>query len=302
MDNLRVALDWTPNTNHTGFYVASELGYYADNGLDVALLTPEQDDYLITPAKKLELGQADVALAPFESVISLNTKANPLRVSAIAALLREDISAIVALSANTIKRPRELDGRIYASYKARYEDAIVKQMIINDGGQGDLTITYPDKLGIWNTLLNGSADATWIFDNWEGVEAENQGVGLTKFRLADYGIPYGYSPVLFTTREQIGTNADTYRRFLSATKRGFLYAAANVPESAALLARHVPERDRTAIDLAKSQAYTAAYYGDETNWGQMEAGRVSQFVDWLKKHGLETQQLDVNSLFTNELL
>lgn len=302
MDNVRVALDWTPNTNHTGFYVAAELGYYADNGLNVSLLTPKQDDYLITPAKKLELGQADVALAPFESVISLNTKANPLRVVAIAALLREDISAIVALSTNTIKRPKELDGRIYASYKARYEDAIVKQMISNDGGRGDLTITYPDKLGIWNTLLTGSADATWIFDNWEGVEAEAQGIGLTKFRLADYGIPYGYSPVLFTTREQIDTNADTYRRFLSATQKGFLYAASNVPESVALLAFHVPERDRTAIDLVKSQAYTAAYYGDETNWGQMDAGRVREFVDWLRQHGLETQSLDITNLFTNELL
>lgn len=302
MDNVRVALDWTPNTNHTGFYVAAELGYYADNGLDVALLTPEQDDYLITPAKKLELGQADVALAPFESVISLNTKASPLPVAAIAALLREDLSAIVALSTNTIKRPKELDGRIYASYKARYEDAIVKQMISNDGGRGDLTITYPDKLGIWNTLLTGSADATWIFDNWEGVEAEAQGIGLTKFRLLEYGIPYGYSPVLFTAREQIDTNPDTYRRFLSATKKGFLYAASNVPESVDILSRYVPERDRTAIDLAKSQAYTAAYYGDETNWGQMDVSRVREFVDWLRQQGLETQPLDVTALFTNELL
>lgn len=302
MENIRVALDWTPNTNHTGFYVAAELGYYAEQNLDVELLTPDQDEYLITPAKKLELGQADVALAPFESVISLTTKANPLRVSAIAALLREDISAIVALSTNTIKRPRELDGRIYASYKARYEDAIVKQMIINDGGQGDLTITYPNKLGIWNTLLAGSADATWIFDNWEGVEADAQGVGLTKFRLTDYGIPYGYSPVLFTTHEQIKTNAETLRRFLSATKKGFLYAAANVPESADLLARHVPERDRAAIDLAKSQAYTAAYYSDETNWGRMEASRVRAFVDWLRQHELETQLPDETGLFTNELL
>jgi len=48
----------------------------------------------------------------------------------------------------------------YASYQARYEDHIVKQMIRNDGGNGDIQITYPDKLGIWNTLLQGKVDAT----------------------------------------------------------------------------------------------------------------------------------------------
>ena len=305
MDKIRVALDWTPNTNHTGFFVATELGYYADQNLDVELLTPELDNYALTPAKKLELGHADLALAPFESVISLNTKPNPVRTVAVAALLQSDLSAIVALSAGTIKRPRELAGRIYASYKARYEDAIVKAMITNDGGgsgRGDLTITYPDKLGIWNTLLTGAADATWIFDNWEGVEAETQGVGLTKFRLADYDIPYAYSPVLLTTHERIESQPALLRRFLTATKKGFLYAQTDVPDSVRILTKHIPQRDRERIDLTKSQSRTAPHYGDETNWGRMEAARIQTFLDWLNQQELEMQRLAADNLFTNELL
>ncbi|MBO0936005.1 ABC transporter substrate-binding protein [Fibrella sp. HMF5335] len=302
MNHLRVALDWTPNTNHTGFFVAQSLGYYSEAGLEVHLLTPESDNYTLTPAKKLALGQADFALAPFESVISLNTKANPMQAVAVAALLREDISAIVALTSSHINRPSDLDGLIYASYKARYEDAIVKQMIVNDGGRGDLRITYPDKLGIWHTLLTNAADSTWIFDNWEGVEADTQGIQLTRFRLADYGIPYGYSPVLLTTRHQIDNNTEVYKRFLNATKKGFLYAVGNVAESAAMLAQFVPQRDKERIDLLKSQAYTSAYYGDETNWGKLESGRVNAFLDWLKTQGLETTDLDANTLFTNALI
>ncbi|ARK12481.1 ABC transporter substrate-binding protein [Fibrella sp. ES10-3-2-2] len=302
MKNLRLALDWTANTNHTGFYVARELGYYAKNDIALTLLTPDEDEYATTPAKKLELGTVDFALAPFESIISLHTKQNRLPVKAIAALLQEDISAIVTLSANKITRPRDLDGRTYASYKARYEDAIVQQLIKNDGGAGSITVLYPEKLGIWNTLLTNAADSTWIFDNWEGVEAQSSGIELTKFRLADYQIPYAYSPSLIATEAAIEQNADLYAAFLAATKAGFLYAKANTEEAVDILKKYVPERDARLINLAESQSYTSAYYGDESNWGQMDAHRIQRFIDWLYDLGLESEKLAAANLFTNELL
>ncbi|MBO0947720.1 ABC transporter substrate-binding protein [Fibrella forsythiae] len=302
MKNLRIALDWTANTNHTGFFVARELGFYADQAIELTLITPADDAYATTPAKKLELGQVDFALAPFESIISLHTKPKPVAVKAIAALLQEDLSAIVALASSHITRPGELDGRTYASYKARYEDSIIQQMIVNDGGKGDIQLQYPDKLGIWNTLLTNAADSTWIFDNWEGVEAETAGIQLTKFRLADYQIPYAYSPALMATQAAIEQNNALYNAFLSATKQGFLYAKANPEEAVDILRQVVPERDRQAIDLLKSQTYTAAYYGDESNWGKMDASRIQRFVDWLHEQGLENTPPDVQNLFTNELI
>lgn len=111
----------------------------------------------------------------------------------------------------------KFDNKIYASYKARYEDAIVKQMIINAGGKGTIRILYPDKLGIWNTLLENKADATWIFDNWEGVEALTKGIQLKKFRLKDYGIPYAYSPVLISHADKLNHNQELYANFVKAT-------------------------------------------------------------------------------------
>ncbi len=35
---VRIALDWTPNTNHIGIYVAKAKGFYAAAGLDVEIL------------------------------------------------------------------------------------------------------------------------------------------------------------------------------------------------------------------------------------------------------------------------
>ncbi|GAB3727196.1 ABC transporter substrate-binding protein [Hymenobacter agri] len=302
MKTLRLALDWTPNTNHTGFFVAQELGFYTAAGLDVRLLSPATDDYATTPAKKLELGEVDFAVAPFESVISLNTKPARVRAVAIAALLQQDISSIATLTASGIARPRDLDGRTYASYRARYEDAIVRQLVINDGGTGDFTVTYPDKLGIWNTLLTGAADATWIFDNWEGVEAHTQGVALRTFALADYGIPYGYSPVVMATAQGIEAHRAEYTAFVQATRQGFQFALSNLQEATDILRPHVPARDARLIDLATSQAAAAAAYGEASTWGTMEASRVDAFLDWLIAHGLETAAVRSLPLFTNSLL
>ena len=180
MTTLKIALDWTPNINHIGFFIAQELGYYKENGIELEVINPLDDNYTLTPGKKLELDLADFAIAPFETVISLNNKKNKVDAIAVFTLLQEDISSIASLKSNDLTSPKLLDGKIYASYKARYEDKIVKELVKNDGGSGNIKITYPDKLGIWNTLIDGKADATWIFDNWEGVEAEGKNIELNK--------------------------------------------------------------------------------------------------------------------------
>ena len=68
MKQLRVALDWTPNINHIGIFIAKELGYYQEKGIEIEILNPFEDNYKITPAKKLELGLADFAIAPLSLI------------------------------------------------------------------------------------------------------------------------------------------------------------------------------------------------------------------------------------------
>lgn len=302
MQTLRIALDWTPNTNHTGFFVALEKGFYEEQGIDLQVISPLTDNYAITPAKRLENGEVDFAIVPSESVLSFFTKEQPMHIRAIAALLQEDMSAIVTLKSSGIDRPGQLDGKTYASYKARYEDKIVEQMIRNDGGAGSIDVVYPAKLGIWNTLLSDEYSATWIFTNWEGVEAKNSNVELNYFRLEDYGIPYGYSPVLVAKDADINANRTLYTNFLSATRKGFLFSLTNVDESAAILKKHVTPHDAEAIDLVQSQQETNAAYGNKESWGKMTTDRWEAFVDWLYENKLIDEKIDVSLLFTNDLI
>ncbi|MEM1137672.1 MAG: ABC transporter substrate-binding protein [Bacteroidota bacterium] len=301
MKSLKIALDWTPNVNHIGFLVAQEIGLYSQVNLDIEILHPGTDNYLTTPAKKVELAAADFALCPMESIISYRTKTYPFGLKAVAAIFQEDLSAIACLANNTIDSPKALDGKIYASYKARYEDEIVKQMIRNDGGNGDIEITYPEKLGIWETIINGKSDATWIFLNWEGIQAESLDMDLQLFKMRDFHIPYAYSPVIAADEYKIQSEHETYKAFLLATKKGFLYAKENLADSAHILAKYIPDRDQN-IDLVKSLTYSTQYLGNNTNWGLMEEKSVAEFLTWIYKHNLETKQLIVSDLITNELL
>jgi ABC-type nitrate/sulfonate/bicarbonate transport system substrate-binding protein len=301
MTPITIALDWTPNINHIGFFVAQEKNFYTDAGLDVTLADPSEDNYSETPAKKVELGQADFALCPTESIISYRTKTTPFALIAVAAVLQNDLSAIACRRAAGITRPADLDGKRYASYQARYEDGIVRRMITNDGGSGNISIDYPAKLGIWNTLLSGAFDASWVFINWEGVQANDATDDLTYFKMADYDIPYSYSPIIAANEALLTEKKEAYTAFLAATKRGYLYASKHQAAAAALLARFVPEHDQN-IDLERALAITAPSFGDAEGWGRMDESAIARFLGFLADNGLEEQQLPVGAVMTNGLL
>ena len=302
MTPLKIALDWTPNINHIGFFIARELGFYRENGIELEIINPLDDNYKVTPGKKLELGLADFAIAPFETVISLNNKENVVDAVAIFAILQEDISSIASLKSTNLSSPKQLDGKIYASYKARYEDKIVRELVKSDGGTGDIKIVYPDKLGIWNSLIEGKADATWIFDNWEGVEAETKNIELNKWALKDSGIPYGYSPVIITKKSSLTNFKTEYSNFLKATQKGYLFAAQNEPESVSILKKHLTAQDIDNINIEKALQATKSYFGDDQNCGFMNAERVNLFLNWLVEKQLEDPKIINQHLFTNELL
>jgi len=299
MKKVTFALDWTPNINHIGFFIAREMGYYKALGIEVNIIDPSADNYAVTPAKKVEKGVADFALCPTESVISFRTKTTPFDLIGVATVFQHDLSAIAVRAGEGMETPKDLDGKTYASYQARYEDRIVMQMIRNDGGNGILNIDYPAKLGVWETLLNKTFDSTWVFTNWEGVEAEVLGANLNYFRMVDYGIPYSYSPLLVVSESKIAKHKETYRAFVSASKKGFHFCQTNSAEAVEIFEQFVPEKN-AKIDLMKALEISIPAFGKD--WGRMNEKVVSDFLDWVYQNKLEPTRLKVSHIVSNDLL
>eukprot|EP00429_Kryptoperidinium_foliaceum_P077936 CAMPEP_0176210144 /NCGR_PEP_ID=MMETSP0121_2-20121125/13994_1 /TAXON_ID=160619 /ORGANISM="Kryptoperidinium foliaceum, Strain CCMP 1326" /LENGTH=359 /DNA_ID=CAMNT_0017549171 /DNA_START=45 /DNA_END=1124 /DNA_ORIENTATION=+ len=306
-----VALDWTPNGNHLGFYVAKDAGLYADAGIDVALLSPHDKAYqgsyvasddtsegapkYVTPCSKVAVGEAHFAINSPEGVVGWNVAHGRPKLKAVAALLQDrNTSAIVTLKSSGRARPKDLDGCRYASYAARFEGRIVQKMIQADGGTGDYIEDTPPMLGIWNTLLEGTADATWVFQQWEGVEAKLKGVELNVFPVCDYGMPYAYAPCLCADPAWLEANSEVAKRFLAATAEGYKRAAADPAAAADTLVRLAKtENDGHVVDPALalgSAEYLADKFLDKDTrvWGRMDDGVWTDYVKWLWETGLLT--------------
>ena len=309
---LTLALDWSPNTLHAGYFVAEAEGYFRDEQLDVEFSTPEDDNYATTPAKQLAEKRVQVAVAPSESVISFNTLPATVPLVAIATVLQEDASAIVARSDSGINRPADLDGRTFASYDARFENDIVRQLVRADGGQGDFTVVNPNKLEMWRTVTEGAADATWVFLPWEGPQAQHQAnVTFNAFQLRDYGIPYGYSPLLVTHQDLIMQEPDLLRAFVRAVERGWRFVHDHPDRTAELLHVHIshPNFQNLAMVEESLAQLQPVILGNSRRWGLMDDDRWSAWIDWMldtqvlkdvSGQPMGTGQIDTSILYTND--
>lgn len=317
---LRLALDWTPNANHAGFYLALKNGWYASAGIDLDIQPPSAE-YTSdeTPARRVVNGSAEFCIAPSESVISSWTsEAGKARPVCVAAILQNGTSAIVSLASSGITSAAQLDGKKYASYGGRFEMNIIQQMIKNAGGKGETIEVVPPKLQCFDEVLNGNCDATWIFMGWEGVQVRSK-VDLNVMSLTDCGVPYGraYSPCLIAHPDFLTEKQDILRRFLEVTSRGYIAASQNPAEAAAALlevSQHSTLKVLGADFLVEAQTYLAEgnhILNAEGKWGVMEASRWVDWLNWLTDNKLLTARdgsviakdaVNVTDLFTNSFL
>lgn len=295
---IRIALDWTPNTLHTGLYIAKHKHFYAAANLSVHLQSPDST-YSETPARQLERGAVDLAICPSESCIAY-AHAGKTPLQAIYAILQRDASAVVSTK---LGRVRELEAGVYGSYSARYEDDVVREMVRADGGaSAGMRVTgagEAGKLDLFAAMRRGELDATWVFMPWEGIDAEEAGVPLHVFRLADYGIPYGYSPVIARNASEAGRLSErVLRDFVRATVRGYRYALEHVEEAVEILRPHCEPLRETAF-LTKSQLAINGFYGDKL--GFMERRKWKAWISWLESRGLlNGVTIDPRQLYCND--
>jgi ABC-type nitrate/sulfonate/bicarbonate transport system substrate-binding protein len=161
------------------------------------------------------------------------------------------------------------------------------------GGTGEYTEDTPPMLGIWNTLLEGSADATWIFLQWEGVEAKLKGVELNAFRVCDYGMPYAYAPCLCAHPDWLAENSETAKLFLAATAEGYKRAAADPAAAADALVRLAKTENNgfeidPALALGSAEHLKGSFLDEAGAWGRMEDTVWDSYVEWLWDAGLLT--------------
>lgn len=304
---VRLALDWTPNTNHTGFYVARGNGWYEEAGIELEILPYAS----ATPEVLLAAHQAECGISFGDSLTFAVAAGAPI--TSVMAILQRTASEIAVLASGPIERPRDLDGKTYAGFGYPNEEPTLKSVIRADGGMGEFTVATLDSAA-YEALYAGRADFTITFTAWEGVEAEQRGIPLRYFRFSDYGFPEFYQVVLACDTGWLASQPEVARRFVAATVRGFELAATDPGAAAEILVDENPAVFQANPELPlASQRFLADgdYLVDaEGRVGRQTAERWHGYASFLYEAGLLVDgagkplpaPLDDDALFTNEFL
>jgi ABC-type nitrate/sulfonate/bicarbonate transport system substrate-binding protein len=307
LGKVRLALDWTPNTNHTGFYVAQANGWYKDAGVDLRILP-----YGTTaPEALIAAGQTECGIS-FQDALTF-AAAGGAPIVSVMAILQHTAQEIAVLASSDIQRPRQLDGKTYAGFGYPNEVPTLQAVIKADGGKGDFKSVTLDTAA-YEALYAKRADFVITFAAWEGLEAEQRGIDLRTFKFGDYGFPDFYQVVLACDRRWLDKEPELAKRFVAATVRGFQFASDSPDGAAALLVKQNPGVFDANPDLPKvSQEFlsTGRYLVDADG----TVGRQT-LAEWQGYSGfLYDQKLltgpdgkplkappDYSALFTNDFL
>ena len=297
-NTVRVLLDWTPNTNHTGLFVALEKGWFAEEGLKVTITQPPEDEALVLVAS----GNAEFAVSFQESMGPAIAKdRDALPVTAVAAIISHNTSGIMSLKASGIQRPAALAGKRFASWETPLVTAVIRHIVQNDGGDFNAVRMIPNFATDAFSALQTDVDAIWIYYAWDGVAAEVEGIEINYLDLGtiDGRLDF-YTPVLVANTRWANANPVTAKKFLAAVSRGYNFAIQNPGEAAEILLKHAPELDRTLV--TRSQEYLKTrYQGDARRWGEIDPQRWGGFYRWMFEQGLLEKDIGSGG-FTNEYL
>lgn len=299
LEKITFVLDWTPNTNHTGLYVAQELGYFEEAGLEVEIVQSPEDGAEVLVAS----GKAQFGVSFQDSMAPAFAGDNPLPITAVASVIQHNTSGIISRAGEGMDKPKGMEGHTYSTWNGSIELATLRAVVEADGGDFDKIELIPSKVtDEVSALKTKSTDSIWIFYAWAGVKTELESLDTDYFAFADIDPVFDYyTPVIISGNQFLEEKPDTAKAFLSALSKGYQYAIENPEAAADILCKAVPELDKELV--VASQKYLAKEYkADAQYWGQIDPERWNNFYNWINVNHLVEGKIPENTGFSNEYL
>ncbi len=299
LEKITFVLDWTPNTNHTGLYVAREKGFFEEAGLDVEIVQPPEDGAEVLVAS----GKAQFGVSFQDSLAPAFTGDETLPITAVASIIQHNTSGIISRKGEGMDTPKGMEGHSYATWNGPIELATLKQVIEADGGDFSkvelIPSTVTDEV---SALKTNSVDSIWIFYAWAGVKTELEGLDTDYFAFADLDPVFDfYTPVIISGNQFLEENPETAKAFLAALSKGYEFAMENPEEAAKILCSAAPELDGELV-LASQKYLADQYQAEAPYWGYIDADRWNHFYSWINENKLTESELPLDTGFTNDYL
>lgn len=301
--DITVCLDWTPNTNHTGLYVAVAKGFYADAGLNVSIVQPPEDGATALVAAN----QAEFGVTVQDSLASAFAREDPLPVTAVAALLQHNTSGIISRAGEGMDRPAGLEGKEYATWNSPIELAMMQFVMEADGADFSKLKLIPNNITDEpGALAAHQADAIWVYYGWGCITAQIRDFDFDFFYFKDFDpVMDYYTPVLIASNAFLESDPETAMAFLAATAKGYEYAISNPEEAAQILIDGDTTGSLKGSEelVIESQKWMCDQYKAEVEqWGYIDPARWDGFYTWLTENGLSAMPLEPGTGFSNDYL
>ncbi|WP_068268778.1 ABC transporter substrate-binding protein [Caviibacter abscessus] len=297
LKKITIVLDWVPNTNHTGLFVAKDKGYFKEQGIEVEIVQPAQD----SSSSIVAAGKAQFGIYFQPNMVKKILKNVPI--TAVAAILQHNTSGIMSLKENGITSPKDLSCKVYSTWEDAIDDATVKEVITRDGGDYSKVKFAPGETTDALTGLKAKLfDFIFVYEAWDYTNAKLKGVDVNFFRLKDYVPEFDYySPVIIANNDFLKNKEETAKKVLKSIKKGYEYSVINPLEAADILIKNAPEGNKELI--RESQKFISnQYISDAKAWGIIDSNRWNAFYTWLYDNKIIEEKLPENAGFTNKYL
>ena len=295
-EKVTVLLDWFPNTNHTGLYVAKDKKYFQENKIEIKIIQPSEGENIQLVASL----KADFAVSSQEAVTLARAKDIP--VVSIAAIIQHNTSAFASLKKSNIEKVADFEGKRYGGWGSPIEEATLKALMENASADyskiKNITIGTTD----FFTSIGRDSDFQWIFYGWDGIEAERRGIKLNLIMLKDLlpVLDY-YTPVIITSENHLNNKKNTVKKFMTAVVKGYEFAVDNPQEASEILIKNVPEINADLV--RRSQKWLSSQYQAEASqWGIQKSQVWQRYADWLFEKTLIEKNINADKAFTNKFL
>lgn len=297
LEDVTVILDYVANTNHTGMYVALDQGYYEEEGLNVNIIEPTEG----ATATLIAVGKGDFGISYQEDVTIALASKDPLPVKAIAAVIQHNTSGFASYEDKGILSPKDFEGKTYAGWGGPGEEAVLKAVMAQDGGDfSKLNMVISDGSGF--EALKDKVDIMWFYEAWDNVKCQINDFPIYYTPLTDLDerLDY-YTPVIIAGQKTLDEDPEMVRKFLAATAKGYDYAARNPKDSAQILHKYAPDYSLEMLTI--SQEYLASRYAeDAARWGEMKDEIWDNYTNFMVEYGVIDNAIGADQCYTNEFL
>ncbi len=298
LQDVTLMLDWVPNTNHTGIYVAQANGYFKEAGLNVTIIEPGE----VYAEHAVAAEAADFGVS-FQEQVTL-ARADDVPIVSIAAIIQHNSSGFASRAELGAHSPRDWEGLRYGSFGSPFEPPTLQVLMTCDEGEFDaleiVDTGFSDPLALLDEAVT---DLAWIFYGWQGIQAEYEGIDLQIVMMEDWFdcIPDYYTPVFIASEKTIRERPQVVRAFLEAIGRGYRFTIDNPDQAADILLDAVPELNEDLVHRSQSWL-SPRYQADATRWGEQDLQVWQAYSAWMVENGILAESIQAEDAFTNEYL